>query len=79
MIRPKRWSKGDLTILAEEQLFQSRGTSSSRSRTGGKGLQLQREGIRLDVWKDILIEMVFNTLERIWGIDREAHVVVERS
>lgn len=48
MIRPKSWSKGDLTILTEEHLFQSLGT---RNRTGGKGLKLQREGIRLDMWK----------------------------
>lgn len=65
MIQPKSWSRGDLIILAENQLFQSLGTSFFKDRTGGRNLKLQHEGFKLDTWKDFLIEMVLNRLERL--------------
>lgn len=56
MIHPERWPKGDLTILAEELLFQSLGTNSSKKGTGGTGLKLQLAGSRLDTKKGVLNE-----------------------
>lgn len=58
MIHPERWPKSDLTILAKERLLPSLGTSSSKKRTGRKGVKLRHAGIRLDVRTEFLTEMV---------------------
>lgn len=63
MIQPEKEVKGRFTNLCRKVMISKSRMSSSKNRKGGKDLKLQHEGIKLDIWKDFLIEMVLNTPE----------------